>query len=266
MSDDLMSSEEAYKFYLDTVKRASDRQVDLGAWLPSFRKFLRPLKPGEVCGILADTGVGKTAIVQNIILSHPNLRMILFELEVPPDLVVERYLSMLNRLSGAEIEEMVRAGKEPKIGHEKWKHAWACKRFGLSVEQMERIVTASQTKIGGPANVVFVDYIGLVRGKDGSRYEKITQVAEDIKTLAMTTQTVVFVTSQIRRLQADEEVDLHSAKDSGQIENSSGVLISATRTFEKPREMIFKVHKSTKGGAGNMIKANFDGPSLRIWE
>lgn len=262
----LLNSKQTLEKYVQSVQRSEERQVDLGNWLPSMRKFLRPFVPGEVCTIIADTGHGKTAILQNIILSCPKLNVVLFELELPPDLVVERFLAMLNQRPAVEIERMVKRGDMPTKLDEHWNHVWACDRFGLSVADMEKIVLESNEVIGSAPNVVVVDYVGLVKGIGKSNYEKATSIMVELKNLAMVTDTVVFVASQIKRLSDDEEIGLHSAKDSGQIENSSGILISASRDNDKPGEILFKIHKSTKGGGGNRINAKFDGPSLRIWE
>ena len=264
-SDDLLPASEAYDLYATLVDRFNDRQFDLGAWLPSFRQHIRPLIPGEVCVILADTGQGKTALVQSLALACPNLKVVLFELELPVDLVVERFLSMTTGKPGSEIEKFHRAGGRLENPTKGWDHVWTCKRSGLSVADMETILIEGAKKIGAAPSVVIVDYAGLVRGYGKTIYEKTTQVAVEIKNLARKTETIVFLTSQIHR-QEGEEIGLHDAKDSGQIENSAGLILAAWRDKKEPDRMKIRILKSTKGGSGRTIEANFDGPTMRIWE
>jgi hypothetical protein len=56
---DLLSSREAYDLYRKRVLESDTAGIDLGRWLPSLRSNTRPLMPGDLFSVLADTGVGK---------------------------------------------------------------------------------------------------------------------------------------------------------------------------------------------------------------
>jgi hypothetical protein len=62
------------------------------------------------------------------------------------------------------------------------------------------------------------------------------------------------------------EPSLHSAKESGSIENSCGLLLGAWRSSEDGGLLNIRVLKSTKGGAGKHVKCNFDGSRMIITE
>ena len=137
----------------------------------------------------------------------------------------------------------------------------------LTVQAIETYIVQSELKIGRRPSVVLVDYIGLLRGV-GSRYERLSDVAEELKVIAKKTRTIVFLASQIHRKpeDADAEIFIHDAKDSGAIENSSQVVIGVWRTGIDGETMMVKVLKYTRGRCGKKVECNFNGQTLRITE
>ena len=90
--------------YKEYVKQTSDVCLDLSKWLPQFRQIVRPLVPGELMVVMSDTGVGKTAILQNIAYHADVESVLLFELELPNTLCFERFAALSNELEQGEIE------------------------------------------------------------------------------------------------------------------------------------------------------------------
>jgi replicative DNA helicase len=142
-----------------------------------------------------------------------------------------------------------------------------CPESRLTLDQFEAILLKSELKMGGKPVLVLVDYAQLLQGTGSSRYERASSVAEGIKVVAKATQTIIFVASQVDRASAkDGEIGLHSAKDSGSLENSAGVVISAKRDKDDFGLLYLNVLKATKGGAGLKILCNIDGARSRITE
>ena len=131
----------------------------------------------------------------------------------------------------------------------------------MSLEKLEALILRSELKIGEKPALVLIDYVQLLQG-EGSRYEKTSNVAEGLKVLAKSTKTIIIVASQVGRSTKEDGMTLHSAKDSGALENSAGLVIGAVKDGED--KMILKILKSTKGGAGAEIVCNFDGSKMKI--
>ena len=113
--------------------------------------------------------------------------------------------------------------------------------------------------------LVLIDYVQLIQGA-GNRYEKTSNIAEGLKVVAKTTGVIMVIASQVARRDGDEEIGLHSGKDSGALENSAGLVIGAWRDDEDATLMTLKVLKSTKGGSGLIIPCNFNGSKMTITE
>jgi len=260
--------EDSYKQFVAQYAKCS---FSLGSWLPSFNK-IRPLVPGELVFIIGDTGVGKTGIAQSIAKAALPLPTLMFELELPKELMFERFASMATGFSCEDVEAGYRCAPDDSLAgaiDNKLKNLFICPESRLSVEQIESYILQSELKIGERPKVVIVDYIQLLSAKGQSRREKISDIAEGLKVVAKTTGTVIIVTSQVSRPPKMEEGEewqptLHSAKESGSIEASCGLLIGAWRGGDGSLKL--RVLKSTKGGAGLTVECNFNGAKMMITE
>lgn len=252
--------------YQRHVLRMSESAYEISKWLPGFRA-IRSLVPGELVLLLGATGIGKTAALSNIAVSAFPLPTLFFEMELPPELMYERLIALKTKMSCREVENAYRGGE--LIGEEsvdqKLSHLHICTEARHSVADLEHLIIKSELKIGQRPKLVLVDYVGLIRGTGKSRYERVSQVAEDMKVLAKATQTIVIVASQVARRDGDDPViGLSDGKDSGSLENSSGLVLGMWRTAEDTA--VVKVLKSTKGGAGIEITCNYNVNTLAITE
>jgi 5S rRNA maturation endonuclease (ribonuclease M5) len=262
--------EAEYKRFVGAMSKNS---FWLGSWLPSLGR-VRPLVPGELVFIIGDTGTGKTGILQNIARVALPLPTLMFELELPREMMFERFTAQITGLTCENVESNYRAASGAEntmadIHDERLKNLFICTESRLSVEKIEQLILRSELKIGERPRVVLVDYIQLIAGESSSRRERISDIAEALKVLAKSTRTIIIVTSQVSRppkSDEDYEPTLHSAKESGSIESSCGVLIGAWRDSKDGGLMHVKVLKSTKGGTGAYAACNFDGQRMIIKE
>jgi hypothetical protein len=259
--------ERSYKQHLST---ADGHVLDLGKWLPSF-KALRPLVPGEFAVFIGDTGTGKTAVLSSLAMSS-SAPSILFELELPQELMFERLLAAKHRMTCREVEIAYRNGQD--IGKEAlrklFSNLYVCVESGLTLDAIASQISRAELKMGVRPSVVYLDYLQLIRGASHDRYERMSDIAEGIKLMAKQLRVVVVAASQIHRPKDGSKINLHSAKDSGAIENSSGLVIRVDRGDDldnpDPGYLGLKVLKSTKDGGGKYVVCNFDGAKMLITE
>lgn len=258
--------------YFEQIRFGDENSLVLSKWLPSLR-VIRPILPGEMVAIMSSTGVGKTAIIQNIALkSAAPLPTLIFELELPVALMYERFLQIDLGMSGDDIYRTYREFSERKqtLEHSpRTSHIYSCTKAKVTVKDLEGIIEKSELKIGRRPAVVIIDYIGLLGNSGASRYERMSDTAESLKQIARNTNTVIVFATQISRKPngVSSDVTLSDGKDSGSIENSSGLVIGAWREGGSGEVLKLRVLKNTKGKANNFtIDCNFDGPTLRITE
>lgn len=254
--------------YINSAKTMTTT-FDLSKWLPSLRYRVRPLPPGSLVLIVGGTGAGKTMVLQNIAMAALDLKTLFFELELSEEELFERFMAIKNKCECAEVE--IEYQNNPPIGYEGMMRAFPnlfiCPEPRLTIEQMEAIILRAELKMGGKPLLVLIDYVQLVHGEGKSRYEKVSNIAEALKSMAKATKTIVIVASQVDRASAKEgEIGLHSGKDSGSLENSAGLVLCAVRDEKDPTLMRIRILKSTKGHAGYEVMCNMDGAKATITE
>jgi replicative DNA helicase len=258
--------EQSYVEYAQSLDKA---QLNLANWIPSLGREVRGLVPGEFVIVLADTGTGKTALLQNLSMKSAPLKTVLFELELPSPLMFERFLGIKTGFKCSDIENGYRGGD--RLGSDslsKIDHLLTSDDPKMNPAKLEELINKSELKFGERPRVVLVDYIGLMKGIGRSRYEMQSNVAEELKIIAKATNVVMVASSQVHRKEDKDnpEIFLHDAKDSGSIENSAGLVLGAWRDREDPTLLYIKILKNTKGRAGLIIPCNFDGSTMRITE
>lgn len=257
--------------YRRFVRSMSQSAFSFGKWLPTLGIKLRSRVPGELIFIIGDTGSAKTGVLQQLARASRPLPGIFFELELPKEIMFERFASMITKFTGDQVEKGYQ-GSEDSISHlieNQLPNLCICPVSRMTVSQMEEIIYRSELKLGERPRIVFIDYIQLIAGEGPNRREKVSDIAEQLKVLAKMTRTIIIVTSQIARPdKADKkwEPTLHSAKESGSIEASCGLLLGIWKDFSEESLLHVKVLKSSNGGAGTYVPCNFDGSRMVINE
>lgn len=270
---EIYSVDELIHQYQQEVLDGNSACLDLKLWLPSLQ--VRPLVRGDLLAIMGGTGNLKTATTQNILQRNGHLNQLFFELELANRLFLERSLAMATRNSAEQVEQMLVTGKVPD-----WKRTnrinnlYVCLKSNVSMEYVEEQIERASAKIGAPVDVFVIDYIQLIRGA-GSRYERVSDAAEQAKVLAKKYNCVGIILSQIGRKKMDDkhrgeaeqpplEVTLQDGKESGSIENSCGLILGVWK--DGKNTMQCRVLKNTKGLSGQTVPMEIAGASLIIEE
>jgi hypothetical protein len=227
-----------------------DVSLDLNRWLSSL--CLRPLGPGDLMGIMANTGQCKTACIQNILAANALLPGILFELELSGPQMFERAAAISTGYDAWRISQYYDEGERVD-----W---WTSGKFAnlltctasLSMPEIDERIGRASAKLGCSPRVFVIDYAQLVRGP-GSRYERMSATCEEAKRLAKKWNAVGIIVSQVARPDDDDdnEVSIYDAKESGSFENSCGLVLGVWKTSKT--DMICKVLKNTRGYAGKKV-------------
>lgn len=250
--------------FAEEVRLMDTDSFDLGTWLPSLGR-LDPLIAGDLVLLMADTGVGKTSLAQNLVMRCLPRPTVFFEIELTREKMFRRFLAIKTGKTKKEILEMYRAGR--RYGGDELRrdfhNLFICPESEVTVERIDKIVEQSALKLGCPPKVVVIDYAQLVGSMGKTRYERASHVAEALKVIAKKRRVVMVVLSQVGRPdKSDKEkvrgVGLHDAKDSGSLENSSSLAIGAWRDPQDASLLYFRVVKATEGGAGLLVKCNFE--------
>ena len=241
--------------YIAGLAHRREASLSLVNWLPGLG--VRSLGPGDLLGILADTGQMKSAAMLNILAHNSDLQAVAFSLELDGGKMFERGVAVAAGINADSVEEIYLAGRIAdwrKSG--RLRNLLVCPGV-LTMAQIDEEVTRSSAKFGCPPKVVAIDYAQLVRTPGNrSRYERMSDACEEARILANKHHLVMILVSQIHRPDrgggsAVREVTLHDAKDSGSFENSCSVIIGQWKTSKTTMRCC--VLKDSRGLAGQTV-------------
>ena len=197
------------------------RQLKLG--YEEFDKDLN-LSQNDLLIIGTGSGTGKTAFALNLLLKLcENYQCIYFNMEMSKDILYKRLIAIKTGISLKGLNNI----------------------RNLSSSDLERVSVASSDLeniilINGSINtpivkknilniktdkhiVVFLDHIGLVKASGNSLYEKMTNVAKDLRTICLDCNCTIIGLCQLSRgsQKNNEMPKLQDLRDSGEIEQSA---------------------------------------------
>lgn len=222
--------------YHQVMKGDHGQRVYLG--YPSLDDKIRGIRPGQVMGLMARAGVGKTALVCNLIANinrrerpHP---VLFFSLEMPASEIAARIYSIDTGNNPRKVEEYFeKSMNDPRIAEwtRKYRLFVTVDDPGLTVKELEEKYNEATVYIGDSIPLVIIDYLGLLKGHGGSSYERVSTIARDLKNLAKRLSCAVIVLVQTSREGGNggERITLSSARDSGVVEESMDFLLGAWR-------------------------------------
>jgi replicative DNA helicase len=232
------------------------------------------LQPGTLVIVGARTNGGKSAFLQQMALAqakagHP---VYFASLEMTERELLARGASMLTAISTKAIlteEKYLSKEQRGEITEaiaeiQTWPFV-IDDSGGLTISQL---VTNCRAQINRGAEVVYVDYLQLMTGREYLKpYDKVTAASAALRDLAKTTGVPVVAACQLRR--PSDESDrptLFDAKESGAIENDANLLLAAYRSknhgaFTGEDEIL--VLKQRNGTTGP-VAVTFNGARMRF--
>jgi len=235
------------------------------------------LRDGEMIVLAARPSVGKSlfaaSIGEYLAIDAPEPRPVLFlSMEMSGASLYRRFIfgrsqvSQSNALAGSatesEKQELERAHLHLKAS--RWYvHAEAA----ITSQRCGSLCRAFQAKHGKP--LIIVDYLQLMRGPGNSRYEIVTNLSNDVKSIAQDLQCPVLVLAQLNRA-VDKTVDkvptLSDLRDSGAIEQDADAVIFLSRDTmsQNPHPMTVTIAKNRPGTTGStQVLFDTKGPRIR---
>ena len=197
------------------------RQLKLG--YEEFDKDLN-LSQNDLLIIGAGSGTGKTAFALNLLLKLcEDYQCIYFNMEMSKDILYKRLIAIKTGISLKDLNN----AKELSSND--------LRKISVASSDLENIIL-----INGSVNtpivkknilniktdkhiVVFLDHIGLIKASGNSLYEKMTNVAKDLRTICLDCNCTIIGLCQLSRVsQKNNEIPkLQDLRDSGEIEQSA---------------------------------------------
>lgn len=212
---------------------------------------------GDYVVIGGRPSAGKTAltlqIMANMAREH---KAVYFSLETSSDKIFDRLISFYTGTPFSEIKQGTIKNWDAITGaYDSFSklNFEIVEAAGWSVDQIKAYSIQAQ------AEVIFIDYISLVKSQGNGAYEKVTNISIDLHTMAQQTKVAVIALSQLNRA-GDKEPDMTSLRESGQIEQDADciMLLYSLNPDEQYSDRRLIVAKNKEGATGG-ITLSFNG-------
>lgn len=221
------------------------------------------IEKGDFIIVGARPSVGKTALTLDMMtFIAKSKRVVYFSLETNNHKLFAR---MASNLSG---EYFSRIKSRDGLDYQKILSSKAAfdqldfytvEAAGWTVPQIK----AEAVQLG--AEIIFIDYMGLVRSDGNGRYEKMTNISIDLHTMAQQSGITTFALSQLNR-EGRGEPTMENLRESGQIEQDADIILLLHEPDENDptqRKVIIAKNKDGETGYVNLL---FQGEYQRFAE
>ena len=207
---------------------------------------------------------GKTAFTLQLMLHMAKeYNVAYFSLETKPDKIFDRLISNYGGISLDAIKRNTLTEEDwNKIAHSysdfKSLKFHIVQAAGKTVQQIRS--KALQLR----AEIVFIDYLTLIKSSGNSLYERATNISNDLHTMAQRDNIAIIALSQLNR-DGKNSPDMTTLRDSGAIEQDADAIMLLTYTDQKPDKRELSISKNKEGRCGK-LKLDFDGDKQRFFE
>lgn len=273
----LVSTQELTAQFVDDMDSRRDRQFGLRTGLGDFDDLTHGLEPGDLVVMAGRPGMGKTAllvtIAAHVAISKP---VAVFSAEMPAMQLMRRCTALLGGISQGRLR------RADKLTDSDWvpiteaiakmgeRQIWVDDSALPTSAHIRSECLSLKARSG--LGLVIVDYIQLVQGQGGNRYEQLRDVAYGMKAMAKDLAVPVIVLAQLNRgVESREEKRPMASdlRDSGAIEEAAdiiGLLYSEgyyDSEFLMPHVLECKIEKHRNGERGECLW-RFEGEFSRI--
>lgn len=205
---------------------------------------------------------GKTAFTLNLALNmaKTGLQVVYFTLETAKTKIKDRLLTAYCALDYDRVKcQMLRPEEWARVAENAREMSnlpiTIVHAAGMTVSQIRAEATLLK------ADVVFIDYIGLISDKENGRYEKMTSISIALHNFAQQSGITVFGLSQLNR---GEKTDMTSLRESGQIEQDADLIMLLSYDPDTA-EFVVNIVKNKEGQAGK-ISMEFRGETQQVFD
>ena len=252
---------------MQAIENRSNGKIEPGisTGVSGFDRAKRGLRGGELIVIGGRPGSGKSALAGNIAVevAKQGRHVLIFSLEMQVQDFTER---MISAAAGVNLQS-VRAGQFDDRQYSQVKKAGEMLEQlpiriddsgGLTIGQL--VGRSRAASIRGKVDLIFVDYLQLVKGKGDTRQQMVGDVTRSLKALAKDLNISIIGLAQLNRGvegREDKQPRLSDLRESGDIEQDADLVALLHRIECGPDSPMF-------GKAELIIAKHRNGPTGKI--
>lgn len=256
-------NEKEYIKAIDIYKSLSERKEQIKIGYP-YIDYALNLSETDLLILAGGTGTGKTAFALNLLNNlSDKYQCVYFNMEMSKSILYKRLVSLKTEITLQELNDFNELSKENKIKAKEAMEDLERKNIilinkSLNTSQIKNIISQVKTK---KHIIAFLDHIGLIKSKGNSLYEKMTNVAKELREISLDNNCTVIGLCQLSREAQKQDTlpKLQDLRDSGEIEQSARkVLMIHNKSEDKLKRVQDMEIIIAKNDDGNKIVKDFE--------
>lgn len=276
IENDMVSASDDADFVLENYENIKDTAIF--TQYKTLNEVIGSFQGGDFVILAGASSSGKTCVMLNLVMgiAKQGKKVDIFSLEMPKYKLQQRMICsevgiFANKFKSFSLNEEDK--KKFKIyaeGDFKKLDIRIFKKQTIGIEYIKAIVMKSR------ADIVFIDYLGLISGNDfKSSYERYSEISRELKLLAMASNKPIIALHQLNRdfqAREDKRPKTSDIRDSGKIEQDADMIMLVYRPAQFDENYIDKseldiiVAKNRDGESNKEIQFVFNGMQQRITE
>lgn len=221
------------------------------------------LSQNDLLILSAGTGSGKTAFALNMLYKlSEEYQCVYFNMEMSKNVIYKRLLALA---TGIEIQKLNDISSLPQNQKEVIKEMMQriednkiiLINKSMDIKEVKRTIAGIKSK---RHIIAFVDHIGLVKSSGNSLYEKMTNVAKELRSISLNYDCTLIGLCQLSResQKTNSEPKLQDLRDSGEIEQSARKVIMLHNVSKNQQDRIQDINVIiAKNDDGNKVTKKF---------
>lgn len=250
MGEKQVESCDAKSGFLSFIDRAEKPKQYIKTGFFRIDKYVK-ISHGDYIIIGGNPSSGKTALTLQMMLNVAKQeKVIYFSLETSKEKIMDRLICSYTRTNADEIKDgKIQNWDAITAAYDTFKdlNFEIVEAAGWTVGQVEAFA------IQRGANVVFIDYLSILKSSGKSLYERVTNISMDLHTMAQRNKIAVFALSQLRR-NDNKTPSMEDLRESGQIEQDADciMLLHVKEPDEQSSDRELIIAKNKEGITGKM--------------
>lgn len=245
---DIKGTEQLEESYQEWIKQDfKDKSFDFSEAWDTQKKYM--VLPGELVIVLGDTGLGKTAFVQNLVSRLPHMSCLFLSLELHSHLMFRRFCQITHGLDKNTVDEACKDKEQKSTFGREFKQIQVLSD-PIDISRLEKVVAEMRPKI-----LVVDTTDALMVDRIYNEFDKMNTIINTLKKIAISQDMIVIGVHHVNKESAkNNETNLHSAKGSSTVvQKADKVLV-----INGNRDQLIRYVWSEKSRDENTIKMKFE--------
>ena len=264
--EEIQDYENDYIMSKDIVNELTTKKTKIEFNYPQL-DYLLNLSQGDLLIIAGGTGTGKTAFALNLLTRlSDNYQCVYFNMEMSKNILYRRLLAINTEMTLMDLNDITTLKQEEKIKvnnciNEIEKRKIMLINKSITTEDIKKHITNIKAD---KHLVVFIDHIGLIKTSGQSLYEKMTNIAKELRIISINYDCTIIGLCQLsRESQKNDSIPkLQDLRDSGEIEQSARKVIilhsKDSKNINREQDMELIIAKNDDGKQNVIKEFTFD--------